>query len=1211
MRFLQSGSSLRALACAAAALLITASTAFAQTGPKAGDANNDGSISAADAQAVLTALVELTLPAGFTATQGDANCDGALTAVDAQIILAHVVGITLSDYCVGQPMGAPVVTISMDSTTASVVTGSSVQLTAITRDSANSVLTGRALTWKSSNTAVATVSNTGLVTGRAGGSVTITATTQGKTASATVTVVSGTTLTVKLLPDTASVLVGGNVTINTTVLDAAGNEVEGKKVTWKSSDTTKAKIDKDLGVVVGVAPGTVSMTASIDNVVYATAIVTVVKATQANLTWVGGTTGAATSWTTASNWSPARVPVATDTVRIPAGPSSMPVISQYTVIAGLIIDSTATLTIGANEMQITGLALVHGTLSGTARVSIQGVNQGTSYVRGRFPEIAINGNTVLVGSLESLGSLEAIATARLDLNGYSVKVAGNFNMKGAMVMKEPQEVVDIDGNARFFTDGSPVSTLTDGVIRVGGHFAVVQSHPPTTTLNPFSASGRHRLVLDGGAKQIVADTNVNIVKFQELDLSNSAGGVEFTTSPADSTLRFQVLGHLTGTRAVDISGNGRVNAFRNVYLKGGVVTLRNLAVGRILTAEGTFKPDTLTFTGGTTTVAQGIPVGAPYQYQSVVGAGIGSFRGTTNIAGGLTIGCLTTKSDCSLAVAPQLTLAGSRVFVGGNLRQTSNDPTARLIMTSASDSLVVTGGVLGPVGYTLGTQTFFNVQLNDWTAGILRVGGGFYGSGSGANGTHVTYLDGGAQQTLRILTGFNFQELNIANTGGVVMNDSLSFGARTRVVGVLGNFNILTASTLSGTGRINVAGNLNTNPGSNVTVSAISMGSVQRVAGSWAPDTSEFASSSIVQSIQLLSGYKHVIVSGRAFAAGSMTFNGALNVTSTGQLNLEGRHLTVTGNAFVSGILRMQDVRDTLTISGDTAWFVGGAGDRKTYTTAGLIRVAGHFRSDSLTLHPTGSHTVLFATQNGKVLRGNSDFFLGRRPAIFQNLEVRGTGTGTDTVRNVTVRDVVVRGNFTASQGTSRITLDTITVDGDAVITQADSVIVPAGRGTATMFGNSLTFLYLRISSDVTVGILASGGDILYKAGARLDGTSALRYYGNYAEEGVPVAQGTPLSMRVNSIEFSSPPTNTTAGAAFSPTVTALLKGSDNAPITKNVLVTVVNPTNYNGTTRAISSGGTAVFTDLGPKNTGAQTLFVQVGSAIGTISASAGFTAN
>ena len=67
--------------------------------------------------------------------------------------------------------------------------GQTTQASATTYDSANNVLTGRAISWTSSNTLVATVSTSGLVTAVSAGSSQITATSEGKSGSATLNVV--------------------------------------------------------------------------------------------------------------------------------------------------------------------------------------------------------------------------------------------------------------------------------------------------------------------------------------------------------------------------------------------------------------------------------------------------------------------------------------------------------------------------------------------------------------------------------------------------------------------------------------------------------------------------------------------------------------------------------------------------------------------------------------------------------------------------------------------------------------------------------------------------------------------------------------------------------------------------------------------------------------------------------------------------------------
>lgn len=99
----------------------------------------------------------------------------------------------------------PVARIDVTSPRTDVLMGRTLQLTAIPRDEAGNALTGRPVTWRSSNTALATVSSGGLVTGvAAGGPLTITATSEGKSASIAIRVVGR--LAYALVTDPASSL---------------------------------------------------------------------------------------------------------------------------------------------------------------------------------------------------------------------------------------------------------------------------------------------------------------------------------------------------------------------------------------------------------------------------------------------------------------------------------------------------------------------------------------------------------------------------------------------------------------------------------------------------------------------------------------------------------------------------------------------------------------------------------------------------------------------------------------------------------------------------------------------------------------------------------------------------------------------------------------------------------------------------------------------
>jgi len=82
----------------------------------------------------------------------------------------------------------PVATVTVSPASPSVQVGQTAQLTATLKDANGNTLTGRTVTWTSSDTTIAKVSATGLVTARAAGLATVTATSEGKSGTSAVTV---------------------------------------------------------------------------------------------------------------------------------------------------------------------------------------------------------------------------------------------------------------------------------------------------------------------------------------------------------------------------------------------------------------------------------------------------------------------------------------------------------------------------------------------------------------------------------------------------------------------------------------------------------------------------------------------------------------------------------------------------------------------------------------------------------------------------------------------------------------------------------------------------------------------------------------------------------------------------------------------------------------------------------------------------------------
>jgi uncharacterized protein YjdB len=135
------------------------------------------------------------------------------------------------------------------------------QATANAHDANGHAVTGKAFTWQSSDEGVATVSTSGLVTAVANGAAVVTATTDGVSGNADVTVsqeVAAVTVTPAATTITA---LGETVQLAAMAQDGNGNAVAGKTFTWASSDVDIATVSNS-GMVTAVASGAAVVTAA-------------------------------------------------------------------------------------------------------------------------------------------------------------------------------------------------------------------------------------------------------------------------------------------------------------------------------------------------------------------------------------------------------------------------------------------------------------------------------------------------------------------------------------------------------------------------------------------------------------------------------------------------------------------------------------------------------------------------------------------------------------------------------------------------------------------------------------------------------------------------------------------------------------------------------------------------------------------------------------
>jgi uncharacterized protein YjdB/peptidoglycan/xylan/chitin deacetylase (PgdA/CDA1 family) len=203
---------------------------------------------------VLDTLVATVSPGGLVTAAGNGTTQ-----------LFAVSGAALAGAAVSVAQTSDAIMLSADTVNLAAL-GDTVGLSAVVSDPGGSLVSQPALAWSSSDTLVARVSVTGIVTSVANGTAVVTAM-SGAAVGTTQVVVQQIAAALLLLPD--SVVLkdpGDTIQLALSAWDSRGSSIVSPSVTWMSADGAVATVDAT-GLVKAVGTGTASITASVDGLV--------------------------------------------------------------------------------------------------------------------------------------------------------------------------------------------------------------------------------------------------------------------------------------------------------------------------------------------------------------------------------------------------------------------------------------------------------------------------------------------------------------------------------------------------------------------------------------------------------------------------------------------------------------------------------------------------------------------------------------------------------------------------------------------------------------------------------------------------------------------------------------------------------------------------------------------------------------------------------
>ena len=398
--------------------------------------------------------------------------------------------------------------------------GETVQLNAIVKDAKDQNVPGAIVRWQNNNPAVADVSSSGLVTARADGTATITATSGDKTATATITVAQ-TPATIAITPISATLsAIGETVSLNATVKDGKAQTIIDASVTWQSNNLTVATVNSE-GLVTAQGNGTATITVTSGDKT-ATVAITVTQA-------------------------PA-------TIAITPSSATLGAIGQITQLTVTVRDTNNNTLTGATATWQSSRPTV-ASVNASGQVTAQGNGTAiiTATVDGRTATATITVTQTASTMAITPSNITLTAIGEIVLLSVTVRDANNTPVTGATVNYQSSNSavasVNASGRVTARSNGTAIITATSGGKTATATITVAQSSA-AITITPTSAT----LTAIGEAVQLratVRDANNNLLVGANVSWSSSNSVVADVSSTGLVTARSN------GTATITATSGGR------------------------------------------------------------------------------------------------------------------------------------------------------------------------------------------------------------------------------------------------------------------------------------------------------------------------------------------------------------------------------------------------------------------------------------------------------------------------------------------------------------------------------------------------------------------------------------------------------------------------------------------------------------------------------